>query len=363
MKIMMIRYKRTRGVMEGGEMAAQQHYEALKNLYGAENVDTYYIHDEGNKHTIFDYLVGLILMPFGYYFGLTKSKQKEIASKSHEYDVVLIDRSVFGRIAKELKKTGYKGRIVTFFHNVEPEYFATKLKGKPWLPIVKRCVEKNDRYAVSYSDQTVTLNRRDESEIDKLYKLKNNAIIPITLTDNMGDSEPDDTVMTSSSLNLLFIGAYFKANNDGIKWWIENVMPNVNVHLTIAGKNMDKLKPELSLYENVEIKSNVPDLKPLIMDADAVALPIYSGSGMKVKTCDSLMYGKNILGTDEAFCGYEVDYKGVGALCNTKEEWIDAIKEMGMHSRSKFNKYSRAIFLSKYSTKSVERTWKNVVEG
>ena len=41
---------------------------------------------------------------------------------------------------------------------------------------------------------------------------------------------------------------------------------------------------------------------------------------MKVKTCEALMFGKNIIGTKEAFEGYELDYQKVGAMCNTKEE-------------------------------------------
>jgi hypothetical protein len=36
---------------------------------------------------------------------------------------------------------------------------------------------------------------------------------------------------------------------------------------------------------------------------------------MKVKTCESLMFGKNIFATTEAFEGYELDYDKVGALC------------------------------------------------
>jgi hypothetical protein len=77
--------------------------------------------------------------------------------------------------------------------------------------------------------------------------------------------------------------------------------------------------------------------------------PIFKGGGMKVKTCEALMYGKNIFGTSEAFIGYEIDYDKVGALCNTKEEFIDTINNYCSTKREKFNEYSRKCFLENYS--------------
>lgn len=46
---------------------------------------------------------------------------------------------------------------------------------------------------------------------------------------------------------------------------------------------------------------------------------------MKIKTCEGLMFGKNILGTSKAFEGYDLNYCKVGAVCNTKEEFIESI--------------------------------------
>lgn len=40
-----------------------------------------------------------------------------------------------------------------------------------------------------------------------------------------------------------------------------------------------------------------------------MVMPIFSGSGMKVKTAEALMYGKFLIGTKEAFEGYEIDEK------------------------------------------------------
>jgi glycosyltransferase involved in cell wall biosynthesis len=73
------------------------------------------------------------------------------------------------------------------------------------------------------------------------------------------------------------------------------------------------------------------------------------------------MYGKNIIATDEAFVGYEVDYDKVGGKCNTTEEFIARIKDFEENPRPKFNAYSRQMFLEKYSEEAVVERFKKVL--
>lgn len=80
-----------------------------------------------------------------------------------------------------------------------------------------------------------------------------------------------------------------------------------------------------------------------------MVLPIFKGSGMKVKTCESLMYGKNIIGTPEAFEGYDLQHDRVGAVCADAAQFIQAIQSFVATPRPRFNAYSRSVFLEHYS--------------
>lgn len=132
--------------------------------------------------------------------------------------------------------------------------------------------------------------------------------------------------------------------------------------MKIVGKGMKKLKEnEPELLKNIEIVSDAPDLQPYFAEADIMVLPIFSGSGMKVKTCESLMHGKNIIGTTEAFEGYDVDTKKVGGECNTAEEFIALLNDFAQNPRPKFNGYSRKIFLEKYSESAVTEMFKETI--
>ena len=363
MKILVIRYKRTCGVPEGGEKASELNRHVLTLIAGEGNVDTYFIHDESHRRTPWEYLQGVLYMPLGYYFGLTPRRVKEIVRKAQGYDVVFVDRSVFGIVAKRLKETGYQGRVVCFFHNVETIYFAAKYSNRlnPLRWLVVPCADRNDRWSCRYADRTIALSQRDDEALHHRYGRHANQLIPIAFEDRYNNATPD-TSLTAVPPLCVFLGSYFPANAEGIEWFVKNVLPKVDIRMQIVGKGMDKLKEADWMHPGIEVQSNVPDLKPVFEAADIMVLPIFKGSGMKVKTCESLMYGKNIIGTPEAWAGYDLDYAQAGACCLTVDEFVAAINDFCSHPRPHFNAYSREVFVNQYSADRMVDKFRAVIE-
>ena len=360
MTILFIRYKKSKNIFEGGEQCSQKNHNVLSQLVGESNITTYYVHDENRKKSVSDYAKGGLFFPFNYYFGLTPKRVKEIVRLAQSFNVVFIDRSVFGIIAKKLKQVNYQGKVISFFHNVEVPYFEAKLGNKPGKNILLRCIDHNDRYACQFSDKTIALNSRDDNELFARYGKKADVLIPIAFKDKYLKDSYSQEITTSQPL-CLFLGAYFPPNNEGIVWFVKNVLPHVNIRMKVVGKGMARLKAEEPALKDIEVISDAPDLLPYFEEADIMILPIFKGSGMKVKTCESLMYGKNIIATDEAFVGYDVDYDKVGGKCNTADEFIARIKDFEKNPRPRFNAYSRQMFLEKYSEKSVVKKFREVL--
>ena len=363
MRILIIRYKKTRGVPEGGEQGSEKNLVVLQQIAGEENVDTYFIHDEAHRRTLWEYLQGVLYMPLGYYFGLTPKRVREIVTKAQGYDVVFVDRSVFGIVAKRLKETRYKGHVVAFFHNVEAVYFSAKYSNKfnPMRWLVVPCANRNDSWSCRYADRTIALSTRDDDELFRRYGRHADVLIPVAFVDRY-KRESYPTALTGEKPLCMFLGAYFPANVEGIEWFVRTVLPHVNIRMQIVGKGMEKIKEADWMRDNIEVFSNVPDLEPLFEAADIMVLPIFKGSGMKVKTCESLMYGKNIIGTPEAWSGYELDYSKAGASCLTVDEFIAAINDFCLHPRPRFNEYSRKVFVEQYSADHMVDKFRAVLE-
>lgn len=362
MNILFIRYKKAPEILEGGEQASQKNFNVLCKIVGNTNVTTYYIHDESKKRTLIDYLKGILYFPFGYYFGLTPTRVKEIVKLSSQYDVIWIDRSIFGIIAKKLKEKRYKGSTIGFFHNVETMYFEAKIsQNLPFRKIIINCANRNDKYTCHYCDKIVVLNQRDQKKIQELYGRKADQIAPIAFFDKYNrDTYPSE--FTQKQPVCTFLGSYFPANNEGIEWFVKNVFPYVSIQMRIVGKGMNKIKNEPWMLPEIEVLANVPDLLPIFEESDLMVFPIFKGGGMKVKTCESLMYGKNIIGTDEAWEGYNLDYEKAGARCNTADEFINAISNYQQHPKPRFNQYSRQKFLQDYSETNAIKIYKEVLD-
>ncbi len=359
--ILFIWYKRSRGILEGGGQASKRNYELLRSIVGSGQIDSYYIHDEYKRKTMLDYVRGAFFFLFRYYYGLTPKRMQEIVRLAQDYDMVFVDRSVFGIIAQRLKETGYKGRVVVFFHNVESLYFEAKLAKVPGRNIVIRTADTNDRYSCRYSDTIIVLNERDAKILEQHYGRAADIIIPVSLADRCKDITPS-TEMTRKKPLCLFLGTYFPPNNQGILWFVEHVLPHVDIQMQVIGKGMAKLKAESPLLKDIEVVSDVPDLRPYLEDADIMVLPIFSGSGMKIKTCESLMYGKNIIGSEEAFEGYDADYNIIGGCCQTAQDFINCLNSFIQHPRPRFNAYSRQVYLEKYSNAAAERLFQTLFE-
>lgn len=360
-RVLFIRYKKSGGILDGGEQVAEMHYNTLIQLVGKDCVDTYFLHCQDKKRSLLDYLRGILYFPFNYHFGLTPKKARELCKTAQNYNIVFIDRSVFGIIAKKLKESGYKGKIVVFFHNIEALYFSSKISKRDlFRSVIVRCADRNDAYSCQYADKVIALNKRDDNELYKRYGRHADALIPIAFHDKYNTVKPQESP-TRTRPKCLFIGSNFTANNEGLIWFVKNVLPNVNIDFKVVGKGMERLKEEEEALHDIEVIGSVPDLTPYIIEADLMILPIFKGSGMKVKTCESLMFGKNILGTDEAFEGYDADYDRIGGKCNTADEFVKKINAFIATPRPRFNNYSRELYLERYSETTMFQSLKKIL--
>ena len=358
----------------GGSIAAHSNLRLCKNLFEEKQVDAYgfafrkVVPVDGIKYlpsyrsaadTFASYLSG-------YSGGLTKnnfSDLKEIIDDG-DYNVVFLDGSLLGGIAKYIKEKSPASLCLVFFHNLERDYFKAMYARKPaYFPVI-RSATKNERLAAESADLVFVFNERDASLIKKIYHRTADEIFPITVEDAWKNST---TEKKQGFVRLLFIGSNFQANIDGIKWFADNVMPQTNAMLTVIGKNMQELRGELD-KTNIHVLGTVDDLHPHYEHADAVVAPIFSGSGMKVKTAEALMMGKTVIGTNEAWEGYNEAARQTGVVCNTAQEFLNAIEKITDNSCS-FNAAARKVYEQFYSptsqrekiqsvTKRLQREWK-----
>ena len=344
----------------GGFQCTNRNYESFCALFGRENVKV--VDPTASlKENLTARMKKWANYFLGYSAGLTPGVMRDLKREAAKADWVFIDSSGYGVIAEKLKKGGFKGKIISFFHNAELRIRKEQAKqhpGQSWrIPLMYH----NEKSAMQYSDIAVALNARDAAELQDIYGQRAMEIIPISFIDKA--PKPSDTALlekTQTPPLCVFIGNNWYPNIHGLRWFVDKVLDKVDIRLQIVGTGMDALRSQFQ-HPRIEFLGFVKDLDTVMTQSDFMLSPIFLGSGMKVKTCESLMYGKNIIGTKEAFEGYEMDLKRIGAQCDTEEEFISAFKKFEMQPLERYNRYSREVFIDRYSFEATLRKFKKLI--
>ena len=345
----------------GGRQGTERNKKAIRACLGDRAMDTYTITPYQGPHDIRFYLRRISEIVKKYMGGLTEQHLKNIIAMldTGEYTDIFIDSSLLGYIAKTVRKRFPHLCIYTYFQNVEYDFISSSVwDGKDYLHAFMIPITKyNERCACKDSDKTIVLNSRDETRVLDVYHKKVDMQIPVWMTDDYMDNPPCIPAEKGTK-EALFVGSYFFGNTQGLKWFCKEVLPHVNIHLTIVGSGMDAFANDIETSEKISIYSNVPSLKPYYEKADFVVLPVTTGGGMKVKTAETLKYGKYIIGTKESLEGYDVNSE-IATICNTAAEFIEAI--CNYNRPFKFNAPSRLLFKQKYSYNAVISSYKKVL--
>lgn len=298
----------------------------------------------------------------GYTKGMTAEVEKRInaAIQDKAIDIVVFNSSNYGKIIARIKKKYPKIRTICIFHNVEYDFVlnAAKVRKSLLSLMTLLVVWRNEKNTMKFTDKILTLNERDSHSLYARYNRQADDILPLCLEDRFDNSKMKRTCNQKVGA---FIGSNFYANNKGIKWFCENVSKKIDCKIFVVGKGFEKEKDYFSNYPNIQLIGSVPVVDNYYYDVDFIISPIFDGSGMKTKTAEALMFGKTIFGTKEAFEGYNLDYDKVGGLCNDAESFINEINRYD-YTKSRYNEYSREVFLENYSINTLIKKLKGILD-
>lgn len=273
---------------------------------------------------------------------------QEILAKNVEK--IFIDGSNFGEIVRAVKTRFPKVQIATFFHNVEARFFWGSFRQNKTVHALAVAMANYlaERKSVRYSDNIICLSERDSRLLHKLYGRAATHVSPMALQDKLPPGR-DLSWREMREKFALFVGGTFYANRAGITWFVKYVVPRIRIKICIVGRGFEELKYELEREGKVKVVGAVDSLAQWYLDSDFVIAPIFDGSGMKTKVAEALMFGKKIIGTPEAFSGYEDVVERAGWVCATADDFVAAIGRAKDAIVKPFDPELRALYEEKYS--------------
>ncbi len=249
-----------------------------------------------------------------------------------------------------------KAVIALRAHNVEHEIWkrvaeVTNLVPKKWyLNFLNHKLRRFELDNISLCDVLLPITERD-LRIFRLLGYKGEALItPVGL--NSRDYRANWLIF-NKKLSIGFIGALdWMPNQEGLKWFLEKVWTE-NTHsdtegwkklrLHIAGRNAPSWLRNLKV-KNVQFIGEVPDAQRFMNDHAIAIVPLFSGSGIRVKILEAMMLGRVVLTTSMGLEGINArDGKEV-LIANTAYEFAekidsclnnpDILREIGENARA-----------------------------
>lgn len=266
-----------------------------------------------------------------------------------EANTLLLDGSNLGSIARAVKHARPEVEVITFFHNCEARFFLGAFRqGKSLRSAgVLAANYLAERRAVRFSDKRICLNKRDSEVLSSLYGKGATHLLPMAMRDRLPSGEIATTPPWGDRY-ALFVGGAFYANRQGIEWFVENVAARAPIQTYVVGNGFERWKDLLERNGNVRVIGAVDAMAPWYLAAQYVIAPIFDGSGMKTKVTEALMFGKRVVGTPEAFVGYEAVGE-IGTVCTSASEFIAAMEHEETRDHPYIDLTLRSLYEENYS--------------
>jgi hypothetical protein len=288
----------------GGGVVSGANHNAIKQCKKISSLKTIKIGSPvSEKSVVYSRIITLFYSIFNYATGLYPKALKEILNSKDlsECDYVWVDGSLLGKLNKLIKDKYPEKKIITFFHNVEFDFWSDlgKKRGRAYKLIVNSCCN-NEKLAVCNSDYIFTLTNSDSERLKNLYGRGTDLVLPVTFKSKNSVMQ----AQAEKTSDMLFVGSDFPPNVEALEFLFKKVMPFTDRKLIVVGKGMEKYRNTFQ-RDNIEVIGFVDDVSEYYEKCNIVLTPIFSGAGMKVKVADALNSGKIVIGTSFSFIGYD----------------------------------------------------------
>lgn len=224
--------------------------------------------------------------------------------KNNAFDIIQLEGLFMGVYIDTIRKYS-KGKIVLRAHNIEHFIWNRHISRekmspkKLYLIIQNRRLRAFEMEVLDKVDAVVPITRSDEEELRKL-GCKKPLFSCITGVD-VNEYQQKLNLNTKAKTLFYFGSMDWMPNQEAVTWFLENCWDAVHkavpeAKFIIAGRGMPLHFFHIT-RPNVLIVENVENGKAFFQQHQVMVVPLWSGSGLRIKIIEGMAYGKAIVST------------------------------------------------------------------
>jgi glycosyltransferase involved in cell wall biosynthesis len=231
--------------------------------------------------------------------------------RESEYDIVQLE-TVFMASYMNIIRQNSNAKIVLRAHNIEHliwERIALNSSNpvKKWyLRHLSATLKKFEESVPAMVDGIAAITGKDA----EFFKSASKTPV-ITIPFGINPADYPFAVRAVNDPTIFIIGAMnWIPNQEGVRWFLQNVWPDLfhrypKLRFHIAGREMPSWMKHIKL-PNVIVEGEVENASSFYSSHDIMIVPLFSGSGIRIKVIEAMAYGKTVISTQVGAEG--IDY-------------------------------------------------------
>src|SRR5690554_661774 len=243
-----------------------------------------------------------------------------------------------------------KAKIVYRAHNIEHEIWertAAISKGirKFYLKVLSRRIKMFEKAFINEYDLLVPITERDRIILDRLGNLKPTHVSPTGI-------DTKQLIPYAKHLeypSVFHIGSLeWAPNQEGLLWFVEKCWPKINAKFPdlkfyIAGRQAPEWLVRRFNAPNIEYMGEIDDAYAFMNSKAVMVVPLFSGSGMRIKIIEGMALGKPIVTTPIGTEGISTQSEKNILIADNEQEFIDGVERLITNKQLFHNIGSNAI--------------------
>lgn len=316
----------------------------------------------------------------GYSYGVYKFRSRKMVdclrelAKTEQYDCIYFNHLQLYVYGKYTSRLWPQAKTVMDEHNCETMLMRRMMENsgnvfkKAFLRLETRKLRAFERKALSEMTHTIVLSQADYLAMKEVAGGDfRHTIIPTGIPDHGGKREKPEQ---SAVMNILFVGSLaWKPNDQGLVWFLTNVVPLLQeagypYNLYIVGKNPSETVKRLAQQnENITITGYVPDIDGYYARCHYMIVPLFIGSGLRVKILEAFSYGMPVVSTTTGAEGIAYTDGEDILIGDSPEEFVAGMKKMlDPDLRRKLSGNCRAVYLRNHSVEAMRSKLNRMLE-
>ena len=251
--------------------------------------------------------------------------------QENNFDIIIFETIYLAVYADIIRKYS-NAKLVLRAHNIEHTIWKRLSDNLPlgikkiYLSILTKQLEQFEIKSIPKFDAILCI-----SSVDKKWFENRSHSIPVkTIPFGIDMDERVHEKPTFSTKNIFYIGSMdWYPNLEGVCWFLKNIWQSVHkkypeLIFRIAGRNIPEALKAIDT-SGIEIVGEVENAQQFMEENGILVVPLWSGSGVRIKIIEAMSVGKLVITTSIGAEGIEAKDKEDILIANTSHEFIKAI--------------------------------------